>query len=190
MTVTHFRSAQAFRAWLQKHHRAASELWVGFYRKDSGKGGITYPEALDEALCFGWIDGVRKKADPDSYTVRFTPRQPKGAWSLVNIRRMKVLMARGVVTAAGRQAFETRDAKRSGIYSFEQRPQSLPAPYERRFKADKDAWSFFNAQPPGYRRTVIWWVISAKQEETRLKRLAKLMEESRKGRRFGMVTNA
>ena len=188
MDVRHFTDAAAFRRWLERNHGREKEIWVGFYRKDSGRGGLTYREALDQALCFGWIDGVRKKVDEATYVQRFSPRQRKSTWSLVNVRRVDELKALGLMAPAGLAAFEARDAARSGLYSFENRPRELPPAYARRFRADRAAWAFFRAQPPGYRRTAIWWIVSAKKEETRLKRLAVLMDDSARGRRLGLLT--
>ena len=187
MDVRHFRDAATFRRWLERNHDREKELWVGFYRNDSGRGGLTYREALDQALCFGWIDGVRKKVDEASYAQRFTPRQARSTWSLVNIRRVGELTKMGVMAPAGVKAFEARDAARSGTYSFENRPQALPPDLERRFRKDRAAWAFFQTQPPGYRRTAIWFIVSAKKDETRLKRLAVLMDDSAHGRRLGML---
>ncbi len=187
MDVRHFKDAPAFRRWLERNHGREKEVWVGFYRKDSGRSGLTYKEALDQALCFGWIDGVRKKVDEASYAQRFSPRTARSTWSLVNIRRVGELTTMGLMAPPGIKAFEARDPARSGIYSFENRPQDLPAELERRFRKDRAAWAFFEAQPPGYRRTAIWFVMSAKKEETRLKRLAVLMDDSAHGRRLGML---
>jgi uncharacterized protein YdeI (YjbR/CyaY-like superfamily) len=190
VSVTHFRTAAEFRRWLQKNHGTAREVWVGFYRKGCGKTGMSYPEAVDQALCFGWIDGVRKKIDEFSYTNRFSPRTAKSTWSLVNIRRVKDLEALGLMAAPGRAAFEGRDAKRSGTYSFENRPASLPGALQKIFMAKKDAWAFFMSQPPGYRRVAIWWVISAVKDDTRRRRLATLIDDSARGRRLGLLTPA
>jgi uncharacterized protein YdeI (YjbR/CyaY-like superfamily) len=189
MDVIHFTSGAAFRKWLQKHHATAKEVWVGFYRKESGKSGITYSEALDQALCFGWIDGVRKKVDEESYTNRFSPRTSRSVWSLINIRRVGELTKLGLMAAPGIATFEARDVKRSGVYSFENRPQSLPPELERVFKANKAAWTFFQSLPPGHRRTVTWYVVSAVKDETRRARLAKLIEASAQGKRLGLLTS-
>jgi uncharacterized protein YdeI (YjbR/CyaY-like superfamily) len=183
--VTFFRSSAEFRRWLVKNHAAVTELWVGFYRKDSGKGGITYQEALDEALCFGWIDGLKKKVCELSYTHRFTPRKARSIWSTVNTKRAGVLRKLGRMTPAGLKAFAARDAKRSGIYSFENRPRQLEGALEQKFKANTKAWEFFQAQPPGYRRLLIWRIVSAKKEETRLRRLEQLIQDSAQGKRIG-----
>ena len=179
-----FRQPSAFRAWLAKNHATAGELLVGFHKKGSGKPSMTWPESVDEALCFGWIDGIRKSLDDDSYTIRFTPRRPKSIWSVVNIKRAGALMDAGAMAPAGLSAFETRLENRSGIYSYEQRKDTLPEPYAGKLRKQKAAWSFFHAQPPSYRKKVGWWVVSAKQEPTRLKRLEQLLEASAAGRRL------
>jgi uncharacterized protein YdeI (YjbR/CyaY-like superfamily) len=183
VNATRFANAAAFRAWLEKHHASASELLVAFFSKASGRGGLTYPEALDDALCFGWIDGIRKNAGADSYTIRFTPRRPGSIWSLVNVRHATRLIATGRMHAAGRAAFAARTAAKTGVYSFEQRPQKFPPALAKVFRADPPAWKFWSTQPPGYQRIAIWWVISAKQESTRRRRLARLIAESSAGRR-------
>jgi uncharacterized protein YdeI (YjbR/CyaY-like superfamily) len=190
MEVKFFRNAAELRHWLQKHHASATELWVGFYRKGCGKTGISYQEALDEALCFGWIDGVRKKVDDISYTNRFSPRTAKSVWSLINIRRVGELMKQGLMAEPGIAAFKARDAKRSGMYSFENRPTSFAPELEKIFKANKPAWDFWQAQPPGFRRTLTWWVMSAVRDETRRSRLAKLIDESAHGRRPELLTSS
>jgi len=173
-----FAAQSAFRKWLAKHHGSARELWVGFYRKESGQGGITYPEALDEALCFGWIDGLRKAVDDSSYTIRFTPRKADRVEELIKLGRMQ---------KPGLTAFETRDSEKSQRYSYERYTCRLEAAHEKRFKANAKAWEFFRAQAPWYQRTTTWWVVSARREETRLKRLATLIADSEKGRRIGLV---
>jgi len=187
MKLKFFKSAADFHEWLEANHSSATELWVGFYRQGSGKGGITYAEALDEALCFGWIDGVRKRVDEISFTQRFTPRKPKSNWSLLNIRHVGRLKQARRMTAAGLKAFAARDAARSGVYSFENKPRELSPELEQQFRSDKAAWEFFQQQPPGYRRLASFWVMSAKQEETRQRRLARLMEDSSHGRRLGLL---
>jgi uncharacterized protein YdeI (YjbR/CyaY-like superfamily) len=182
-----FASQSAFRKWLEQHHAETRELWVGFCRKESGKGGITYPQALDEALCFGWIDGLRKAVDDSSYMVRFTPRKPDSIWSAVNVRHVERLIESGQMQKPGLIAFKTRDLEKSQLYSYERYNCKLEAAHEKQFKANANAWKFFRAQAPWYRRTTTWWVISAKREETRLKRLATLIADSEKGRRIGLV---
>jgi len=174
-----FPSPAAWHAWLEEHHEKHEELWVGFHKVGTGKPSITWPEAVDGALCFGWIDGVRKSLDETSYVIRFTPRRPKSIWSAVNIKRVAELTALGLIRPAGAQAFERRTGNRSEINAYEQRKGAkLSGAYEKQFRANKKAWTFFQAQPPWYRRTASWWVISAKKEETRLKRLAQLIEDS------------
>ena len=181
MEVQFFDSAADFRAWLLAHHESAVELWVGFYRKDSGKSGTTYPEAVDQALCFGWIDGVRRSVDSTSYANRFTPRKASSNWSAVNVKRVGELSALGLIHASGLHAFEARDPRRSQEYSYEGRAPELDGAYAERLRANPEAWAFFQAQTPWYRRTASWWVVSAKKDETRLKRLATLVEDSAAG---------
>jgi len=184
-----FPSPADFRAWLETNHGRLQELLVGFHKRDSGKPSITWPEAVDQALCFGWIDGVRRSFGPSSYTIRFSPRKASSAWSAINIGRVKELTARGLMRPAGLAAFEARLAKKSAIYSYEQRfSAKLDAAAERRFRANQAAWEFFEQQPPGYRRTATYWVASAKMEETRTRRLATLIADSAQGRRIGLLT--
>lgn len=182
MRAAYFKSARLFRDWLARNHATATELTVGIYRKDSGKGGITYPEALDEALCFGWIDGVRHTLDEVSFSVRFTPRTPRSYWSLVNIRKAKVLIAEGRMREAGLAAFEKRDEKKAREYSFETRITELGAPYLAQFRRNRKAWIWWQAARPGYRRLASFYVMSAKRETTRARRLKVLMECSAEGR--------
>jgi len=180
---TFFATPAALRAWLEAHHQGETELLVGFYKKGSGKPSITWPESVDEALCYGWIDGVRRRLGDDAYTIRFTPRQRRSFWSNVNIRRAGELIADGRMRPAGLAAFEARTGERSGVYSFEQKDEiAFDEAAARRFQSDAKAWGFFQAQPPWYRRTATWWVVSAKREETRAKRLATLIEDSAAGR--------
>ena len=179
-----FRSAAEFRRWLEKHHETAREIWVGFYKMDSGKRGIAYADAVDQALCFGWIDGIRKRIDEEGYKNRFSPRTAKSVWSTINIKRVEELRRLGLMRPPGVRAFDTRDPARSGIYSFENRPKTLAPALERRFKANKKAWLFFQAQPPGYRRLIVFMVMSAKQDETRERRLDRVMKASEKGLRL------
>ncbi len=180
----YFPSAAKLRGWLAKNHAKVNELWIGFYKRGTGHPSVTYHEALDEALCVGWIDGVRKSVDADRYVIRFTPRKPRSYWSAVNTRRALALKARGLMKPAGLEAFEARDVEKTRKYSFERAAASLPPALERAFKANRKAWGFFQAQPPSYRRTLTWFVVSAAKDETRLKRLAKLMEASAAGRRL------
>jgi uncharacterized protein YdeI (YjbR/CyaY-like superfamily) len=179
-----FKTPNEFRAWLEKNHASASELWVGFRKKGSGKPSITWPEAVDQALCFGWIDSVRKGIDDESYMNRFTPRKPTSNWSVVNVNRVRELSAMGLMRPAGLAAFEARDPARFGPYSYEQRHRvTLDARYERKLRASKRAWAFFGSQPPSYRQAAVWWVMSAKREDTRERRLAILIESSAMGER-------
>ena len=184
MKVRYFKSANAFRRWLEKNHASARELWVGYYKKSSRQPSITWPESVDEALCFGWIDGIRKSVDDLRYTIRFTPRRRGSIWSAVNIKRARELSDKGLMKPPGLAAFDARKENRSGIYSYEQRSANLNQPYEKRLRQNKAAWDFFYAQPPSYRKAIGWWIVSAKQEVTRLKRLEKLITESGRGKRL------
>src|SRR5437764_5723904 len=166
-----FKTPADFRAWLQEHHADTDELWVGFYRKSSGKGGISYKEGVDVALCYGWIDGIKKRVDENSYMHRFTPRRARSIWSVVNTNRLTELIKEGLVAPPGLAAFQQRDEKRSGIYIYENRARSLAPAFEKAFKANKPAWAFFCAQPPGYQKLAIGWIMGAKKEETQRKRL-------------------
>ena len=185
MKIKYFKSASEFRRWLAVNHARLGEIWVGFLKKDSGKGGLTYAEAVDEALCFGWIDGLKKRVDELSYTHRFTPRKPKSNWSRINMQHVERLKKAGRMTPAGLEAYAAREPERSGVYSFENAPRKLAAADEKQFQADKTAWEFFQQQPPGYRRLAIWWVVSAKKPETRARRLGQLIAESHHRRRLG-----
>ena len=179
-----FKTPAAFRKWLAANHAKAKELWLGFYKKASGIPSITWPESVDEALCFGWIDGLRKTIDDESYKIRFTPRQPNSVWSAVNIRNVAQLIEQNRMQPAGLKAFAARKEYRSGIYSYEQRPPELVEPYASELRRHQTAWNFFQAQPPYYRKTITWWIVSAKQEQTRSARLAKLIEASENGQRL------
>ena len=186
----YFRNARELRAWLEKHHDSAAELWVGLYKKDSGRRSITWPELVDQLLCFGWIDGIRKSVDEISYTNRVTPRRPGSNWSAVNLRRIAQLIEAGAVHPAGLQAYETRDPARAQRYSFERDDAQLDAQMVKEFKRNPQAWQFFTSQPPFYRRTAAWWVTSAKREATRLRRLETLISESAAGQRIGPLRRA
>jgi uncharacterized protein YdeI (YjbR/CyaY-like superfamily) len=186
--IAHFSSPEEFRKWLVKNHAAATELFVGFHKKSSGKKGATYPEALDEALCFGWIDGVRRSINSESYLIRFTPRKPKSIWSLVNVRHVERLQKTGKMAVPGLKAFAAREKHRTGIYSFEQKRPGLSAKFKKLFCANAAAWEFFAKQAPWYQRTAGHWVVRAKQKETRMRRFAKLVEVSAKGRRLDQLT--
>jgi uncharacterized protein YdeI (YjbR/CyaY-like superfamily) len=183
-----FSTPAQFRQWLERNHDGETELLVGFHKKSSGKKSVTYNEALNEALCFGWIDGVRKNLDETSYTIRFTPRKARSIWSNVNVNHVERLIKEGRMHAAGLDAYARRDPKRTGIYAFENRPREFAPEFEKKFRAHKPAWKFFEQQPPGYKRTIIFWVMGAKQEETRMRRLERLIEESANGVRVGVIT--
>lgn len=182
--ITHFAMPAELQKWFAKHHTSAQELWVGFHKRGSGKPSITWPESVDEALCVGWIDGVRKSLGEESYVIRFTPRKPTSTWSVVNVNRVAVLTVEGRMQPAGVAAFEARSNAKTGIYSFEQEAPELAAADARLFKKNKAAWKFFEAQPPGYRRQMSWRVTSAKREETRAKRLQILIDASASGTRL------
>jgi uncharacterized protein YdeI (YjbR/CyaY-like superfamily) len=186
MKPTFFPTPADFRKWLETNHDKAPELLVGFHKKGSGKPSITWPESVDEALCFGWIDGVRRTIDEESYSIRFTPRRPRSNWSAVNLKRVAELTKLGRMHPAGLRAFEARGPSRT--YSYERKEdQKLDPTYEAKLKANKRAWTFFQAQPPYYRRIATLWVMDAKKEETRLKRLATLIDDSAHGRRIGLM---
>jgi uncharacterized protein YdeI (YjbR/CyaY-like superfamily) len=184
MTPRFFKTPSAFRKWLAANHAKSKELWVGFYKKGSGKPSITWPESVDEALCFGWIDGVRKRLDDESYVIRFSPRKPHSIWSAVNIRNVERLIKDRRMKPAGLRAYEARKEFRSGIYSYEQRSPELIEPYLTALKRNRAARDFFSAQPPGYRKMMNWWIVSAKREATRLERLAKLINASEQRKRI------
>jgi len=185
LAASHFFANPAqFRRWLQRNHASAKELWVGYYRKHTGRPSMTWPESVDEALCVGWIDGIRKRIDQDRYTIRFTPRRKGSIWSTINIRRVGVLTNEKRMQPAGLKAFALRKENKSGTYAYEQRSPELPQAYAAELRRDPAAWKHFSAQPPSYRKMVMWWIVSAKQEETRRKRLAKLITASAKGARL------
>lgn len=184
-----FETPAAFRAWLRTHHAQRDEVWVGFYKRASGRPSITWPQSVDEALCFGWIDGIRRSLDDTRYAIRFTPRRPQSTWSAVNIRRVKELIRLGRMQPAGLHAFEARADEKTALSSYEQRKTArLEASDERRFKANAKAWAFFDAQPPWYRRIAVYWVVSAKRPETRERRLAALIADSARGRTVPPLT--
>ena len=182
-----FRSAADFRAWLHKNHATTSELLIGLYKKERRRG-ITYPQALDEALSFGWIDGVRKRIDVNCYTIRFTPRKRGSIWSQVNIKRVQELIASGQMGEVGLRVFRERDKAKARLYSYEREQAKLDRVLEATLRANQKAASFFDAQPPGYRRTIIFWVMSAKKEETRVRRMERLIESSAKGARIDLLS--
>ena len=186
--VRFFAKPAEFGKWLDANHESAAELWVGFYKKETGKPSITWPESVDEALCVGWIDGIRKTLDAESYVIRFTPRKSRSTWSAVNIRRVAELKREGRMRPAGLAAFGRRTDSKSAIYSYEQRKSAaFDEAAEQQFRANKKAWAFFQSQAPWYRRTATYLVTSAKKEETRQKRLADLIAASAAGRRIGQL---
>jgi len=188
LAITYFRSPADLRAWFDQHHQIAKELWVGYHKKSSGEPSVTWPESVDEALCFGWIDGIRKSVDETRYTIRFTPRRLGSIWSAVNIARVLALKEAGRMRLAGLKAFEVRRENKSGIYSYEQRRDQLDEPYAALLQNNQAAWDFYQAQPASYRKAVNWWVVSAKMEETRRKRLAQLVEDSANSRTIAQFT--
>ena len=184
-----FGSPEEFRAWLEEHHATATELLVGFHKKSTGRPTMTWTESVREALCFGWIDGIRRSLGDESYTIRFTPRKLRSNWSSLNVRHVEELIREGRMTPAGLAAYEARTPGRTGVYAFEQRHAARLEPdQEERFRADPKAWEFFQAQPASYRQTAIYWVVSAKREETRARRLATLISDSAAGRRLARLT--
>jgi uncharacterized protein YdeI (YjbR/CyaY-like superfamily) len=183
-----FPTLADWRSWLEKHHADVEEFWVGFYKRGSCRPSITWPESVDGALCFGWIDGLRKTIDATSYKIRFTPRQPRSIWSAINIKRAKELSSQGLMHQAGLAAFEKRDGGRSAVYAYEQRKTAkLPPEFEKQFRAKAKAWSFFQTQPPWYQRTSTYWVVSAKKEETQTKRLAILIDCSARNQNIPLL---
>jgi len=181
---TFFKTQLDFRKWLEKNHRQKKELLVGFYKVKSGKPSITWPQSVDEALCFGWIDGIRKSIDEKSYTIRFTPRKKTSIWSAINIKKIETLTKQGLMRPEGLASFKHRKENKSRIYSHENEAKELSSLYEKKFKANKSAWVFFATQAPSYRKVIIHWIMNAKQEETRLKRLDKTIKESAKQKRI------
>ena len=183
MSPKFFRTPAHFRNWLQKNHGTANELWVGFYKKDSGRPSITWPQSVDQALCFGWIDGLRKSVDEASYKIRFTPRRRGSIWSAINIERAEALRTEDQMRPAGLKAFAERTERKSRIYSYERPPQELPEAYANSFRKNKSAWKFFRTQPPSYRKLITWWIVSARLEETRKRRLKRLIAASARSKR-------
>lgn len=200
MNPTFFKTSAAFRAWLEANHESADELWVGFHKKATGRPSLSWPELVDELLCFGWIDGLRKSIDDERWMIRITPRRPRSKWSAVNVRRLEELSEEGRVMPAGSEAYGRWEASASARAAVVGRAaaadresagagesssaEGFGPDFERRFRARSDAWEFFQAQPPGYRRTATRWVMSAKREETRLRRLETLIEDSAAGLRI------
>jgi len=185
MEAIYFASPDEFRAWLDANYLAERELLVGFYKKGTGKPSMSWPESVDQALCYGWIDGVRRRVDDERYTIRFTPRKAGSTWSAVNIARAGELIELDLMQPAGLAAFDARREDRSRTYSYEQAEAALSDEFGATFRANPAAWDFFQSQAPSYRRIATYWVVSAKREETRRKRLATLIEDSAAGRRIG-----
>ncbi len=184
-----FKSQAEYRSWLEKHHDKSAELWIGFWRKSTGKPSLTWEQVVDESLCFGWIDGIRKSIDADSFKQRVTPRRSTSIWSQINIRKIEELTAAGRMHQRGLDAFQTRDPKKTYSWATFDRVPLGPA-YIAQFKKNRKAWSFWEAQPPGYRKLAGWYVMSAKQEDTRQRRLAVVMKESAAGRRIGPAASS
>jgi uncharacterized protein YdeI (YjbR/CyaY-like superfamily) len=185
----YFSSPEEFRAWLEEHHESASEVWLGYWKKHTGKASLTWSQAVDEALCFGWIDGILRRVDDARHVQRFTPRKPTSNWSAVNIAKVEQLRAEGRMRPAGEAAFALRRAEKSGVYSYEQRDKAAFEPdHEERFRANAAAWEYWRAAPAGYRKMATWWVVSAKKPETRERRLGQLIEDSAAGRRLAQLS--
>jgi uncharacterized protein YdeI (YjbR/CyaY-like superfamily) len=183
MALIFFATKEEFRKWLEENHTKEKEILVGFYKKDSGKISLNWSESIDQALCFGWIDGVRRSIDTESYYNRFTPRKTSSTWSIINIKKVEELTKAGLMTPEGQKAFEARKEDKTGIYSHETEHILDPA-YEKQFKTNHNAWEFFEKQAPSYKRITIHWLMSAKQEKTRLSRLEKVISESEQLRRL------
>lgn len=189
MTPRYFATAAAFRTWLARHHAARTELWVGYYKKASGRRGVTYDEAVEQALCFGWIDGVVRRVDAERHCQRFTPRRPRSTWSAVNVRRFEALKVRGLVAPAGQAAFDAWDGN-TAAYSYERRAIALAPALQDAFERHPRAWRWFSESPPGYRRQAIAWVMTAAREETRTRRLHMLIADSARGERIAPLRPA
>lgn len=179
-----FKTADELRTWFAKHHKSEAQLWIGYYKRTTTKPSITWPESVDEALCVGWIDGIRKRIDAERYTIRFTPRRPGSVWSAINVGRVKYLDRHGRMLPAGRKAFDARKEARSRIYSYEQLRGELEPRLQEILEADKKAWAFFQTLPPSYRKVASWAISSAKQEATKQRRLQKLIAACREKRRL------
>jgi uncharacterized protein YdeI (YjbR/CyaY-like superfamily) len=185
--VIFFASPEELRDWFDANHAIAEELWVGYHRKATGRPTVTWPQAVDEALCVGWIDGVRYRLDEERHAQRFTPRRKGSIWSVINTKRAEELIGEGRMRPAGLKAFEARSPEKTALYSYEREAAAFTTEQQARFEADEAAWSFFQAQAPSYRRSITHWVSSAKRDETRERRFEKLLEDSRAGRRIGAL---
>ena len=179
-----FNNQHEFRAWLEKHHQVETEVLAGYYKVKTGKPSMTWSESVDQAICFGWIDGIRRSIDEESYSIRFTPRKPNSNWSTVNIEKVKNLKQKGLMRQAGLDAFEKRKEEKSGVYSYENEDKHFNVEFENAFKKKLKAWDYFNAQAPSYRKTAIRWIHSAKTEKTQWDRLSKLIEASEGNKRL------
>jgi uncharacterized protein YdeI (YjbR/CyaY-like superfamily) len=184
LTPTFFKDQYGFRKWLLKNHMKESELLVGFYKKESGKANMTWSQSVDEALCFGWIDGVRRSIDENSYCIRFTPRKPNSNWSSININKVEELIKLGLMQAAGLKVYKQRKKEKSSVASYESEAKQLDKQMAAQFMANKTAWEYFTKQAPSYQRMIIHWILSAKQEKTRMSRLEKTIIESEEHRRM------
>jgi uncharacterized protein YdeI (YjbR/CyaY-like superfamily) len=185
----YFETPEELRDWFDANHETAAELWIGHWKKATGRPSLSWSETVDEALCVGWIDGVRHSVDEERFTQRFTPRRPGSNWSLINVAKVAELTKQGRMRPAGLAAFEARRADRTGVYSFESGDPAFSPEQERRFQANKKAWEWFQAKPKSYRRPATWWVISAKREDTRERRLEALIEDSAAGRTIRPLTS-
>jgi uncharacterized protein YdeI (YjbR/CyaY-like superfamily) len=184
MTLTFFATQAAFRAWLEKHHKKETELIIGFYKVSSCKPSMTWSQSVDQALCFGWIDGVRRSIDIESYSIRFTPRRSSSIWSAINIKKVEELTKAGLMTLEGQKAFDLRTESKSRIYSHEKEPAILDPNYESQFRMNPIAWDFFNTQAPSYKKVMIHWIMNAKQEKTKISRLEKTIQISEQQKRM------
>jgi len=188
MRPVYFRAPADLRKWFEANHASARELLVGYFKKGSGKPSVTWPESVDEALCAGWIDGIRRSIDEERYVIRFTPRKRGSIWSAINVRRALALSKEKRMRPAGLAAFAARRENKVGVYSYEKRPAGLVEPYRSLLEKNRRAWVFYEAQPGSYKRAVCWWVLSAKKDETRRKRLERLVATSAGGRRIPQFT--
>lgn len=188
MAPTFFADQTDFRKWLADNHQKETELLVGFYKVGSGKPSMSWPESVDQALCFGWIDGVRKSIDDQSYTIRFTPRKPGSIWSAINIKKIEGLSEKGLMQPAGMASYAKRKEHKSKIYSYEKEPEMLSEEFERQFRANEKAWDFFQKQAPWYQKTAIHLVMTAKREETRISRLETLIRDSENGTKIKQLS--
>ena len=184
MEPLYFKNQEEFRAWLEKNHKKEAECIVGYYKVSTGKPSLTWSESVDQAICYGWIDGIRRSIDEESYCIRFTPRRPDSNWSKVNIKKVKELTSKGLMKPAGIEVFKNRKKEKSGVYSYENDLLRFTDQFDKQFRQNKQAWDFYQNQPPSYRKTIIQWVMSAKQEKTRQSRFDKLVAASMDNKRI------